>query len=293
MMLCKLATSRFGPHIVMLLCRLLPVRWAYRLSEWLVSLVGRRQDLPFLQGVRANLAVFHGVPQWDPIVDAALRELLRNMAHSYVDLFRAVCDGPEQVYAACQLDPAIVQTIESCRAAGQGLMLVGAHTCSFDILLLAVRQLFPSVQALTQADPQGSSAIMNDIRQRFGIEVTPISSQTLRQAVERLRNGGVVAVAVDVPVRSGELLTFFGQETLLPVGHARLALDTGAQMVVGVSHCIGDGQYRAEIAVAPRPASTGNKRQDSICWAQNVLTTLEGFLRRWPDQWLMPQPLWQ
>jgi hypothetical protein len=38
------------------------------------------------------------------------------------------------------------------------------------------------------------------------------------------------------------------------------------------------------MAVAARPASTGNKRQDSICWAQAVLVTLEGFLRRWPDQ---------
>lgn len=294
MKLFQLATSRYGPPIVMWLCRLLPLRLAYRLGEWLTSLLFRRPDQPFIQGLRANLAVLHGMPTWDPIVDAALRELLRNMARSYVDLFRAVHGNPEQIYAACRFDPATVEAIEACRAEGQGLVLVGAHMCSFDILLLALRQLFPSVQALTQADPQGSSAIMNDIRQRFGIEVTPISCQALRQAVERLRNGGVVAVAVDVPVAepSGEMLTFFGRETLLPVGHARLALDTGAQMVVGVSHCIGAGQYRAEMALAPRPPSTGNKRQDSIRWAQAVLTTLEGFLRRWPDQWLMPKRLW-
>jgi hypothetical protein len=24
-----------------------------------------------------------------------------------------------------------------------------------------------------------------------------------------------------------------------------------------------------------------------------VLATIEDFLRRWPDQWLMPKPLWQ
>lgn len=302
MKLFKLATSRLGPHIVILICRLLPLHWAYRFGEWLVSLVGRNQDVPFTHGVRANLAVMHGVPESDPIVDAALRELLRNMAHSYVDLFRAVNSSPEHIYrapqrsrveAACQFDPATVRAIETCRAEGQGLVLVGAHTCSFDIMLLALRQLFPSVQALTMSEPKGSSAIMNDIRLRFGIEVTPISVQALRQAVERLRNGGVVAVAADVPVDSGEMLTFFGREARLPVGHARLALDTGAQIVVGVSHCIGDGQYQAEIAIAPRPASTGSKRQDSICWAQAALTTLESYLRRWPDQWLMPKPLWQ
>lgn len=293
MKLFKLATSRFGPPIVIALCRLLPLPWAYRLGEWLVSLVGCRQDVPFTGGLRANLAVLHGVAESDPVVDAALGQLLRNMAHSYVDLFRTVQGSPEQVYAACRFDPATVQLVEACRANGQGLVLVGAHMCSFDIMLLALRQLFLSVQALTGSDPKGSSTVMNDIRVRFGIEITPISVQALRQAIDRLRNGGVVAIAADVPVDSGELLTFFGHEARLPVGHARLALDTGAQMIVGVSHCVGDGQYRAEIALAPRPASTGNKRQDTICWAQSALTTLEGLVRRWPDQWLMPRPLWQ
>jgi len=293
MKLFKLATSRFGPAIVILICRLLPLRWAYRFGEWLASLVGRNPQVPFTQGVRANLAVLHGMPEYDPVVDAALAGLLRQMAHSYVDLFRAIDGSPEQIYAACQFDPATIQVIEACRAEGQGLVLVGAHTCSFDILLLALRQIFPSVQALTLSDPRGSSVVMNDIRDRFGIEVTPISVQALRQAIERLRSGGVVAVAADVPADSGEILTFFGRETRLPVGHARLALDTGAQMVVGVSHCTGDGQYQAEMAVAPRPASTGNKRQDSICWAQVALATIESYLRRWPDQWLMPKPLWK
>lgn len=295
MKLFKLATSRFGPALVILICRLLPLRWAYRFGEWLVSLVGRNQGVPFIQGVRANLAVMHGVPESDPVVDAALTGLLRQMAHSYVDLFRVIDGSPEQIYAACCFDPATVQAIDTCRAEGQGLVLVGAHTCSFDILLLALRQVFPSVQALTLSDPKGSSAVMNDLRWRFGIEVTPISVQALRQAVERLRSGGVVAVAADVPVaeHSGEMLTFFGRAARLPVGHARLALDTGAQMVVGVSHCTGDGHYAAEMAVAPRPASTGSKRQDSICWAQAALTAIESYLRRWPDQWLMPKPLWE
>lgn len=293
MKLFKLATSRYGPAIVILICRLLPLRWAYRFGEWLTSLVGHNQQVPFTQGVRANLAVLHGVPESDPVVDAALAGLLRQMAHSYVDLFRTINGSPEQIYASCQFDPATIQAIETCRVEGQGLVLVGAHTCSFDILLLALRQLLPSVQALTLSDPRGSSVVMNDIRDRFGIEVTPISVQALRQAIERLRSGGVVAVAADVPAGSGEMLTFFGREARLPVGHARLALDTGAQMVVGVSHCTGDGQYQAEMAVTPRPASTGSKRQDSICWAQAALTTIEGFLRRCPDQWLMPKPLWK
>ena len=63
-------------------------------------------------------------------------------------------------------------------------------------------------------------------------------------------------------------MTFFGHEARLPVGHAKLALDTGAQMVVGLSHCTGDGQYQAEIAVHP---AAGQHRQQAT--GQHLLGT--------------------
>jgi lauroyl/myristoyl acyltransferase len=122
----------------------------------------------------------------------------------------------------------MMKIIEEYRSPGRGLILVGAHTCSFDILLLGLKEVFPSVQILRNADPQGSSRLMNEIRKEHGVMMTPISMRSLRQALTRLRQGGVVAIAADVPVEGGEELFFFGHESQLPVGHARLALGTGA-----------------------------------------------------------------
>jgi lauroyl/myristoyl acyltransferase len=158
--------------------------------------------------------------------------------------------------------------------------------------MLALLEYFPSIQALTNSNPKGSSKVMNDLRAQYGFEITPISSAALRKAITRLRNGGVVAIANDVPVANGDDLVFFGERCDLPVGHARLAQMTDAQMVVGASFQLGDGLYQAKAKIVPPPVSSASKSQKIQQWAQDALTATEGFIRQKPDEWLMPHPLW-
>ncbi len=288
----SLATSRWGPQLVMALCRIVPRGLIRRLGRWLSAYLSRRGDLPFVQALRANQSVVQGLPEGHPQVRQAVARLLENTIASYTDLFRMVQCGAQEGGAVCEIDPEMRQAIESCLSAGQGLILVGAHMCSFDILLLGLREILTEVQILSNADPQGSSQFMNKLRTEQGLLVTPLSMSSLRQAMERLRRGGIVAIAADVPVDSGELLTFFGRSCELPVGHTRLALGTGARVLVGVSHRDAGGGYRAEVALAPQPESSGDRKQDVVCWAQSSLHLLEGFIRRWPQEWLMPLPVW-
>ena len=291
MNLISLATSRWGPSLCMFLCRVLPQRAAYRLARWVSSHLARQKDLPFVQSLRANMAVVQGLPADHPQLDQAVAELLYNMACGYIDLFRMVAADPGHA-SACQFDESLNDTVQACLASGRGLVLVGIHTCSFDLLLLELARLFPSVQVLSKTDPKGSSPVMNEIRARFGLNITPISVGALRQAVEGLRRGGVLAIAADIPLEAGEELIFFGRKSCLGVGHARLALGAKAMMVVGASCKVGEGTYRVEVAPVPRPLSTGNRKQDVIQWAQAALTTVERFIGNRPEEWLMPHPVW-
>lgn len=290
--LISLATSRWGPQGVMLLCRVLPGGLIRRLSRPISQYLARRPDLPFVQALRANIAVVQGLPESHPDVGRSVARLLGNAIVAYADFFRVVQSAPEKACVLCELDPSMWRTIEDCLASGRGLVLVGAHMCSFDLLLLGLKEVFPSVQILSNADPRGSSKVMNRIREEQGLHVTPISVQALRQAIERLRGGGVVAIAADLPIEGGEDLTFFGRNCQLPVGHTRLALSTGAQILVGVSHRTGEGAYRAEVVLAPQPESSGNRNQDMVRWAQDSLSLVECLIRRWPEEWLMPIPVW-
>jgi lauroyl/myristoyl acyltransferase len=288
----SLATSRWGPPLVMRLCRVLPRGVIGCLGRWLSAYLSCRGDLAFVQALRANLAVVHGLPEEHPRVRQAVALLLENTITSYTDFFRMLQSGAEEGHVVCELDPEMRQEIEGCLATGQGLILVGAHMCSFDILLLGLKEVLPAVQILSNADPQGSSQFMNRLRVEQGLLVTPLSVGSIRQAMERLRQGGIVAIAADIPVDSGEMLTFFGRSSHLPVGHTRLAMGTGSQVLVGVSHRVAEGTYRAEVALAPRPESSGDRKQDVVRWAQASLYLLEGFIRRWPHEWMMPVPVW-
>jgi lauroyl/myristoyl acyltransferase len=134
---------------------------------------------------------------------------------------------------------------------------------------------------------------MNEIRTKFGVRVTPISVQALREAVHRLKSGGVVVIAADVPVESGAEMIFFRRKTRLPIGHARLASKTGAKMIVGTSTRLANGLYKALGVQVHEPKTTGDPDKDILRWAQQSLFLLEGYLRERPHEWFMPIALWQ
>lgn len=292
MNLVSIATSTWGPSGISLLCRLLRRDQACQLGEALADRVQQQPESPLIQALRANMCVVLGVEEADPEVDRAVYRLLKNATYGYIDLFRAMEEEGGGAITYFDVDDSLDQLIALSQTRDRGLIFVGTHTCSFDLLMLALLEYFPSIQALTNSNPQGSSKVMNDLRARYGFEITPISSTALRKAITRLRNGGVVAIANDVPVEDGGELVFFGERCNLPVGHARLAQMTDAQMVVGASFQLGDGLYQATARIVPPPVSSESKSQKIRQWAQDALTTTEEFIRQKPDEWLMPHPLW-
>jgi lauroyl/myristoyl acyltransferase len=285
-------SSSWGPKMVRTLCSVLPRTQAYQLGDRLTSYMTHQKELPLVNGLHANMAVVYGLPEGHPRLHRAVNQLFRNLVRGYVDLYKALEKGPSGVFASCEFDEFLMNAIDSCLASGQGLVLVGAHSCSFDLLLLALTRHFPEVQALTKSDPEGSSRVINETRKKFGVRVTPISVYALREAVQRLKSGGVVVIAADVPVESGAEMIFFKRKTQLPIGHARLAAKTGAKMIVGTSQRVSDGLYRAVGAQAHQPFSSGDRDRDVVRWAQHSLFLLERFIRERPHEWFMPISLW-
>jgi lauroyl/myristoyl acyltransferase len=287
-----LTSSAWAPNLVRALCKTLPRQRAYEMGDHLASSIARQRQLPMVQASRRNLAMVLGYPLDHPNLNRGIEKLFRNLMRGYIDLFRAIEHGPSGISAACEFSPPLLEAVKSPREEKRGLVLVGAHACSFDLVLLALKGHFPDIQALTKGDPGGNSQVMNELRKKFGIRVTPICVSALREAVQRLRSGGVVVMAADVPVEHGATMTFFQQGSLLPTGHARLALKADAEMIVGFSKMVSDGRYRAEGMLAHCPTPSGDRERDAIHWAQRALTLLERFIRERPYEWFMPEQLW-
>ena len=99
----SLVTSRWGPKLVMMLCRIVPRGVIRRLGRWLAAYLSRRDDLPFVRALLANQGVVHGLQEGHPRVRRAVALLLENTIASYADLFRMVQSGSGEGRIVCEI----------------------------------------------------------------------------------------------------------------------------------------------------------------------------------------------
>jgi KDO2-lipid IV(A) lauroyltransferase len=89
----------------------------------------------------------------------------------------------------------------------------------------------------------------------------------------------------------GTEVEFFGRPTLLPDGHVRLALQTGA-MVFGTFVYRENKEYQFRF-VPLEMVRSGNKEADVRENAQRVARMIEAPIRAHPEQWHLFYRLWE
>ena len=290
--LVRIVNSRIGPGLGVALVKLLPDGIAYRIAEAFARWVARDQESPLIMAIRSNQAVVQGRTYHDPKLDHAAHEVLRSASRGYVTLFRLLGMRDEEILRIGGLDESVSRPFEDYPAEGRGIFFSGVHTSGFDQLLLYMGRLGFPFQALSYANPEGSYISQNTIRMRFGVNLTPIGIPSLREAMQTLRNGGIVVSGVDRRDESGMRLRFFGKETLLPVGHVRLAKKAGALILAGAPRQLGDERFElfANALVDPVVKEREGASEQEI--AQEVITALEAFILPRPSHWLMFHPVW-
>ena len=236
--------SQLGPWTGLFLGKVLPRGWAYWLADRIASSLVARQNSSLYQAVRSNQAVVRGKEYLSPELDGVVFEVLRNAARGYVDWFRALSNHQDFERTHCTIDPHLITDALRSSAQGHGVVFVGAHMSSFNmfVMMMATRKL--PIQALSYHRVEGSYKTDNIFRERLGINLTPVSTKALREAIENLQRGGFVLTAVDRPDVGGVPMTFFGRTAILPIGHARLAIRTndsdvatGRRAGLPAAHC--------------------------------------------------------
>lgn len=103
---------------------------------------------------------------------------------------------------------------------------------------------------------------------------------------EVLQGGEPIAVATDVPGRSP--LTFLGAERLGSSGAARMALDTGALVVMLFARCAADGTLSIELSDPIEPADFA----DPHTLLLHLLAAHEAPVLAWPEGYHQPRLRW-
>jgi lauroyl/myristoyl acyltransferase len=112
--------------------------------------------------------------------------------------------------------------------------------------------------------------------------------------IRRLRRGGMIAMIVDAGVdRVGSIpVQFFGRETLFPDGPARLSRLTGAPLIFALTVRLPGDKFQAYVCPPILPDRDSAADRDAERLTQELATTFEGFVRRYPEQWYAFRRIW-
>ncbi len=276
--------------------RTMPAGLGFRLADAFTRGLARRRGSELMDTLQANMRMVLGPEASEERVYATARAALRHAGMSYFDLYHALAVGPEAFLAAVGNTPLTNYYLDSLSREKRGAVVVTVHMSNFDLagLAFAYRGLYLNV--LAYANPTSGYDLQNRIRLKGGINLMPIDVSALRKSLEALRAGQLVVTGIDRPdpYGGGEMLPFFGRPALLPVGHVRLALQTGAPVVV--AHCEyrpTDRSYAVHISRWLEMEQVGNRQENILHNARRVLAVGEELITARPEQWLMFYRVWE
>jgi len=251
---------------------------------------------PSYYAVRANLRHVLGETASTAMLNQTLYRLFYNSGRRYYETFYNLGRGitrAENFRPTVIIPPETMAHFEQALAMGRGVFVLACHMSNFDLCGIALAQHIPaSLQALSLADPTPDVEAFNQLRERCGAYMTPISPQALREAMERLKNGGAVVTGPDYPIHGeDEPVMFFGAPAHLPSGYVRIPLRTKSPIIV-LAPRFEDGVYKVIANPPMELVYTGDREQDVAVNLRRILEQVEDFIRQRPDEWMMFAPVW-
>jgi lauroyl/myristoyl acyltransferase len=288
----KIATSRFGVGLGLAIGSAIPPRIGYRLANWFAGSLARREESPMVAAVRQNQWVVRDCNLSQLALEQAVQEVFSHAGRCFVDLYHNL-RNPEGIKALVSDSPQTQALIRQSQEGNQGVFIVAPHVSNFDLCLLSLAYRGLRGQVLTYGQPTGGYQIQNDLRAKTGLEITPVSPEVHRQAIESLEKGGFVITAVDRPIRrKAHSLLFFDRPCPLPAGHVRMALEARVPIIVASASMDEHGMYHILFSdPIPMEEHADPVRAIQIN-GEKVLQEIETRIRRNPGQWLMYYPAW-
>lgn len=242
---------------------------------------------------KQNFSVVLGRPAGDPEVAQVTRRAFRNFAKYLIEIMRfpklSVKDFERLVTVEGW------EHLRAARAHGKGLIFVSIHFGNFE---LGGARISDEIPLNVIADDLDNSRLMDLlVGNRAHKNITLLSPDGAAKKVLRaLRRNEMVGLMMDLGPRAKELdnveASFFGRPTAFPAVAASLARVSGAPIVVAVAVRQHDNTF---IGIALPPIFVERTLQaahDIELATGKIAAGLEGFVRRWPDQWYIFRPMW-
>lgn len=274
---------------------ILPERFGY----WIAALLG---DLAFILGKEARANYFknlnHVLGTDTPVRDRRriARRAFQNSFKNYFDLFRGHRLSESNLRAQTA-ELVGFEHLERAIAQGKGVVGGSAHFGNFNLFVhLAAVYLKGYCHVIAPNEhlhPERLFELVTRQRAAQGIEIVPVDT-AVRALIKALHAGSMVGLALDLDTtNTGIVVDFFGSPARLPDGAVALSLKYQAPLVIGFSRRLDDNRCAVVIEPPVELERTGNLARDTRKGVEILVRRLEEWIRRYPDQWLMFQLIWE
>jgi phosphatidylinositol dimannoside acyltransferase len=250
-----------------------------------------RRDGPGTRQLRRNLA--RVVPQAsDEELDELLRAALRSYARYWRETFRLPAMDQREIYRRVDERMVNKSMVDEALDRGRGLVLALPHTANWDVSgIWLVNHSGTFTTVAERLRPESLYQRFVAYRESLGFEILPASGTDFspyRVLIDRLRENRVVCLPADRDLsRRGIPVTFFGEETRMPAGPARLAALTGATLLIVNQTFTEDGW-----GLGVHTPMIVHKREEIPAVTQHMADAFAADIAASPADWHMVQPLW-
>ena len=254
-----------------------------------------------LLGKQRRLAL-EGLERAFPEVSPAEREALARACFRHLgqSVFELACVPKLERDAARYLDwPADQRAVlEEAAAEGKGVLFVTGHVGNWELLARTVGRsgIVPSSTIAKEASDARTTALLERFRGSAGIRTIWRGSEGAARAMLRaLRGGELLGLLIDQDTRvQSVFVPFFGVPASTPRAAADLALRTGAAVVTGYCHRVGEEtRYRVSMRRLKLPPPTGDREADAVAWTAAMTADIERAIRESPAQWVWMHRRWK
>jgi lauroyl/myristoyl acyltransferase len=227
------------------------------------------------------------------LISKTARASFRNFSKYVIDFIHFLDSTPEEVRRRIVFDD--FERAFAARDEGKGIIFITLHYGNWDMGAAALSAYGFKVNVVAETFSHSPmNAFIQGSRKHLGMKVTPME-RVGPSIIRALKKGEVLALLIDVPEPGGTVpVTFFGAQTEVPVGPARLAIRSGARPMPAILLRVRgkEEMIRPIVDFDLAYEKSGNEEEDVRRLTQAIMNSLERLIRIDPTQWFIFHNMW-
>ncbi|MBI2302979.1 MAG: lysophospholipid acyltransferase family protein, partial [Armatimonadetes bacterium] len=217
--------------------------------------------------------------------------IVDHFGRTVTEFMRMVQTSPEEVRRRTRV---LGQgALRQAERTGRGVIMVTGHYGNFEMMAANCGAYGLPILAIARSrDAELIEGFLAETRARHNITI--VHKQSWREAVQRLREGGMVGLLADQAVRTGgTLATFMGHPAPTPLGPLLMARHSGSLLIPAFIVRDANDRFTVEIHKPLALPDTGDEEADLNAGAQQLNDVVGGQIFHKPEEWLWLHRRWK